>query len=150
MKATEDTGTGESWDSEVTVEQLYNYGPEKLRSNNFTLRGTKHAFPQYTEVGNLDPGILGDSNIVLFFTKKVSDNENDLLHNSSGPASIFNRGEKDEVYYFLDGVQVDPSSKGFRAAIATMTYTANVTAAGCEADLRGRLKNTRFLNFNLY
>ena len=71
MKAAEDTGASEAGGSEVTVEQLYSYGPEKLRANHFTSEGAKYAFPQYTEDGELDPGTVGDKNIVLFFTKKI-------------------------------------------------------------------------------
>jgi len=31
----------------------------------------------------------GDKSIVMFYTKKISDTENDILHNERGPAIIF-------------------------------------------------------------
>lgn len=60
----------------------------------------------------------GSNNIVMFYTKKISDTENDVLHNESGPALVFanDQSEYDQedpklAFYFLDDVKVDPNSK---------------------------------------
>lgn len=124
-------------DSNVTIEQLYSYGPEQLRTNHFTEQGAKYSFPQYSEDGVLEPNIVGKDNIVLFFTEKVSDSDSDLLHNATGPAVIFNQGGEGNEYYFIHGVQVEPDSKEWRAANAQVSYTTNVQAAGDEVDMSG-------------
>jgi len=81
---------------------LYNYGPEKLRANNYTS----------------DSG----EPIVLFYTKKISDTENDVLHRSDGPAVIFGEGGEGNEFYFLNGEKVDPASKEWKAAGHEMKY----------------------------
>lgn len=60
----------------------------------------------------------GNTPIVMFYTKKISDTENDVLHNAAGPAIIFAnaQGEYDQedpelAFYFLDDEKVDPNSQ---------------------------------------
>ena len=59
----------------------------------------------------------------MFYTKKISDTENDVLHNESGPALVFanDQGEYDQedpklAFYFLDDVKVDHNSKQWHDA----------------------------------
>jgi len=79
-----------------SVDQLYSYGPEKLRVNSFT-----------SDSG--DP-------IVTFYTKKVSDDQNDILHRTDGPAVTFGSGGEGNEFFFVQDEKVDPSSKEYRAA----------------------------------
>lgn len=81
---------------------LYSFGPEKLRENNYTS----------------DSG----EPIVLFYTKKISDTENDVLHRSDGPAVIFGEGGEGNEFFFLNGEKVDPASKEWKAAGHEMKY----------------------------
>lgn len=59
----------------------------------------------------------GDRGIVLFYTERPSDEENDKLHNAAGPAVVFanDAGEYDEsnpelTFYFIHGKQVEGPS----------------------------------------
>ncbi len=61
-----------------------------------------------------------DSNkpIVMFYTMKPSDTENDMLHNEAGPAVVFAnaQGEYDpqdsgSAFYFVKSEKVDPNSE---------------------------------------
>lgn len=97
---------------------LYSYGPENLRENNYTS----------------DSG----EPIVLFYTKKISDTENDILHNSDGPAVIFGKGGEGNEFFFLDGQKLDMAdpkdAKRFRAASAEVTYRGHEKEATGESD----------------
>jgi len=65
----------------------------------------------------------GSKKITMFYTKKPSDTENDVLHNEAGPAVIFanEQGEYDEndpklAFYFINGEKVDPNSSVWKKA----------------------------------
>lgn len=85
---------------------LYSYGAENLREN------------KYVD----DNGQL----IVRFYTKKISDTENDVLHNAEGPAVIFGAGGEGNEFFFLNGERLDMNNpteaKKFKAAGAEVSY----------------------------
>jgi hypothetical protein len=85
---------------------LYSYGPEKLRINHFTKQGAFNSTATY-KLDEIDPSLIGSDNIVVFFTKKISDNENDVLHNASGPAVIFEGGGEGNEFFFINGKPAD-------------------------------------------
>ncbi len=113
---------------------LYSYGPEKLRINHFAKSGAKNAKAPYVLDG-VDQSLVGSDNIVVFFTKKISDTENDILHNASGPAVVFEGGGEGNEFYFIDGTRVDTSSREYKSARADVEYkTAEKEIAGRETD----------------
>lgn len=66
--------------------------------------------------------------IVLFFTMKPSEDENDKLHNATGPAVIFadssgnyNPDDEENTFYFINGERVDPNSSTFKNASKKLT-----------------------------
>lgn len=63
--------------------------------------------------------------IVVFYTKKISDTEPDILHNAAGPAVTFGSGGEGNEFYFIDNKLVEKDSKEFRAAQAQMGYKAS-------------------------
>jgi hypothetical protein len=75
----------------------------------------------------------GGETIVVFYTKKISDDENDILHNASGPAVTFGSGGEGNEFYFIDGKLVEKDSKEFRAANSAMTFKQDVEDVGDEA-----------------
>jgi len=69
--------------------------------------------------------------LVMFYTMKPSENENDKLHNAAGPAVIFadSSGNYDpeneaNVFYFIYGEKVDPNSKEYKAAESKASSSA--------------------------
>lgn len=113
---------------------LYSYGPEKLRINHFTKQGALNSQASYT-LDSVDPSLLGSDNIVVFFTKKVSDTENDILHNASGPAVVFEGGGEGNEFFFIDGEPADFNSREFKAARADVEYkSSEKEIAGRETD----------------
>lgn len=66
--------------------------------------------------------------IVLFYTMKPSDDENDKLHNATGPAVVFadssgnyNPDDEKNAFYFINGERVDPASRAFTDASKAVT-----------------------------
>ena len=113
---------------------LYSYGPEKLRINHFTKQGALNSKAPYVLDG-VDSSLLGSDNIVVFFTKKISDNENDVLHNASGPAVIFEGGGEGNEFFFINGQPADFNSKEYKSARADVEYkSAEKEIAGRETD----------------
>ena len=104
---------------------LYSYGPEKLRINHFTKQGALNTTSTFTD-GTVDESLLGSNNIVLFFTKKISDNENDVLHNAYGPAVIFEQGGEGNEFWFLDGKPSTPEDAATTANVATAKSSKEV------------------------
>lgn len=98
---------------------LYSHGSENLRENKYTS----------------DSG----EPIVLFYTKKISDTENDVLHNAEGPAVIFDKGGEGNEFFFINGEKLDmenPSdAKKYRAAGAEVTYRGHEKETTGGADL---------------
>lgn len=88
---------------------LYSFGPENLRINHFTKQGALNSTATYDD-GSVDDfkSLLGSNNIVVFTTKKISDNENDVLHNAFGPAVIFENGGPGNEFWFDEGKPVKP------------------------------------------
>jgi len=84
----------------------YNIGVENLRANSYT---TNSGEP-----------------IVLFYTQKISDDQNDVLHKGDGPAVIFGNGGPENEFYFLHGERIDMTTdegrKKFKAASHEVTY----------------------------
>lgn len=79
----------------------------------------------------------GSKNIVMFYTKKPSDTENDVLHNEAGPAVVFAnaQGEYDEsdpelAFYFLNNEKVDPNSPAWKSAHQKSAGKAMIGAGG--------------------
>lgn len=58
--------------------------------------------------------------IVVFYTKKISDTEPDILHRADGPAVTFGSGGEGNEFYFIDNKLVEKDSKEFRAAQADL------------------------------
>ena len=88
---------------------LYSFGPEKLRINHFTKQGALNSTATYDDGSAEDfKSLLGSSNIVMFTTKKISENENDVLHNAFGPAVIFESGGEGNEFWFDEGKPVKP------------------------------------------
>lgn len=113
---------------------LYSYGPEKLRINHFTKQGALNSKAPYILDG-VDSSLLGSNNIVVFFTKKISDTENDVLHNASGPAVVFEGGGEGNEFFFINGEPADFNSKEYKAARADVEYkTSEKEIAGRETD----------------
>lgn len=113
--ATTNTGAGDA-------STLYSYGPEGLRINHFTKNGALNSTATFTHRGLGDTDLLNGDNIVVFLTKKVSDNENDVLHNASGPAVIFEQGGEGNEFFFLDGEPATREEVGARSnALAAKT-----------------------------
>lgn len=113
--ATTNTGAGDA-------SSLYSYGPEGLRINHFTKKGALNSTATFSHRGLGDTGLLDTDNIVVFTTKKVSDTENDVLHNASGPAVIFEQGGEGNEFFFLDGEPVERSEVETRGnALAAKT-----------------------------
>ena len=79
----------------------------------------------------------GDKGIVLFYTLRPSDTENDKIHNAIGPAVIlgdangkFDENNKELTFYFIDGKQVEgPEDPEFINA-------ANKVAASSSAEVQ--------------
>jgi hypothetical protein len=71
-----------------------------------------------------------DKPIVLFYTMKVSEDKNDLLHNAAGPAVVFEGGGDGNEFYFINGKQVDPESDEFKTAQAEVEYQGRATRLG--------------------
>ena len=113
---------------------LYSYGPEKLRINHFTKNGALNSKASYV-LDSVDQSLLGPDNIVVFFTKKISDNENDVLHNASGPAVVFEQGGEGNEFFFINGEPADFNSKEYKAARADVEYkSSEKEIAGRETD----------------
>jgi hypothetical protein len=112
---------------------LYSYGPENLRINHFTKQGALNSTGTYTLDG-VDPKLLGSDNIVAFFTKKISDNENDVLHNASGPAVIFEQGGEGNEFFFINGKPADFNSKEYKAARADVEYKSSAKELGKDVE----------------
>ncbi len=88
---------------------LYSFGPENLRINHFTKRGALNSTATYDDGSAEDfKSLLGSNNIVLFTTMKISENENDVLHNAFGPAVIFENGGEGNEFWFDEGKPVKP------------------------------------------
>jgi hypothetical protein len=88
---------------------LYSYGPEKLRVNHFTKQGAINSTATYDDGSAEDfKSLLGSNNIVMFTTMKISENENDVLHNAFGPAVIFENGGEGNEFWFDEGKPVKP------------------------------------------
>lgn len=82
-----------------------------------------HLYDKLGQNLRLNDFMDGSKPIVMFYTKKISDTENDVLHNAAGPAIVFanERGEYDQedpelAFYFLDDAKVDPNSSEWKAA----------------------------------
>jgi hypothetical protein len=116
---------------------LYSYGPEKLRVNHFTKQGALNSTATYA-LDQVDPSLLGPNNIVVFFTKKISDTENDVLHNASGPAVIFEQGGEGNEFFFIDGKPADFNSREYKAARADVEYKSS------EKEMTGRETDDEF------
>jgi hypothetical protein len=116
---------------------LYSYGPEKLRVNHFTKQGALNSSATYA-LDQVDPSLLGSNNIVVFFTKKISDTENDVLHNASGPAVIFEGGGEGNEFFFIDGKPADFNSREYKAARADVEYKSS------EKEMTGRETDDEF------
>ena len=116
---------------------LYSYGPEKLRVNHFTKQGALNSSATYA-IDQVDPSLLGSNNIVVFFTKKISDTENDVLHNASGPAVIFEGGGEGNEFFFIDGKPADFNSREYKAARADVEYKSS------EKEMTGRETDDEF------
>jgi hypothetical protein len=116
---------------------LYSYGPEKLRVNHFTKQGALNSSATYA-IDQVDPSLLGPNNIVVFFTKKISDTENDVLHNASGPAVIFEGGGEGNEFFFIDGKPADFNSREYKAARADVEYKSS------EKEMTGRETDDEF------
>lgn len=86
---------------------LYSYGPDKLRINHFTKNGAINSTATFSPRGIQGSDLLGSDNIVVFFTKRGSDTENDILHNRTGPAVIFEQGGEGNEFFFIDGQPAD-------------------------------------------
>ena len=86
---------------------LYNKEGQNLRENNFT---TASGEP-----------------IVKFYTKRPkSENENDILHNATGPAVIFGEGGEGNEFYFLDDEKLDgPDDPRFVNASNSIATTSS-------------------------
>jgi len=80
-----------------TADNLYNQEGQNLRLNDYK---------------------DGSKNIVMFYTKKPSDTENDVLHNEKGPAVVFAnasgeydksdyRGEHPTAFFFKNNERVE-------------------------------------------
>jgi hypothetical protein len=67
---------------------LYHIGPDKLRENLYKAS---------------DSG----ETIVLFYTKKPSETENDILHCTTGPAVVFGNGGPENEFYFLNDKRLE-------------------------------------------
>lgn len=63
----------------------------------------------------------GGAPIVVFYTMKINDKENDVLHNAAGPAVTFGSGGDGEVFYFINGKQVEPDSDEYKNAAAALS-----------------------------
>jgi len=99
---------------------LYSYGPEKLRINHFTKQGALNSTATFDDGGVDDfKSLLGSSNIVMFTTKKISENENDVLHNLYGPAVIFENGGEGNEFWFEDGKPAKPEDLTAKANAQT-------------------------------
>jgi hypothetical protein len=116
---------------------LYSYGPEKLRINHFTKQGALNSTATY-KLDEIDPSLIGSDNIVVFFTKKISDTENDVLHNASGPAVIFEGGGEGNEFFFIDGKPADFNSREYKAARADVEYKSS------EKEMTGRETDDEF------
>ena len=114
---------------------LYSYGPEKLRINHFTKQGALNSTATYS-LDKIDPSLLGSDNIVVFFTKRGGENENDILHNASGPAVIFEGGGEGNEFFFINGEPADFNSREYKAARADVEYKSS------EKELTGRETGT--------
>jgi len=86
----------------------------------------------------------GSNNIVMFYTKKISDTENDVLHNESGPALVFanDQSEYDQedpklAFYFLNDVKVDPNSKQWTDAYQASAGKTMVDTEVKDKDVAG-------------
>lgn len=95
-------GTADAENLNNTANHLYDKLGQNLRLNDF---------------------MDGSKPIVMFYTMKISDTENDVLHNEAGPAIVFanERGEYDEsdpelAFYFINDAKVDPNSPEWKAA----------------------------------
>jgi len=113
-------GTADAENLNNSASHLYNQKGQNLRLNDFK---------------------DGSKNIVMFYTKKISDTENDVLHNAAGPAIVFanEQGEYDQedpklAFYFLDDVKIDPNSKQWTDALKT---SAGKTMADIEVKDKG-------------
>lgn len=106
------------------ADSLYSYGPEKLRINHFTKNGAFNSKGEYILDG-VDSSLLGNDNVVVFFTKRGGPESNDILHNASGPAVIFEQGGENNEFYFINGNSVDKNSKEWKTARAEMSYRSS-------------------------
>ena len=95
-------GTADAENLNNTADHLYNQLGQNLRLNDYK---------------------DGSKNIVMFYTKKPSDTENDVLHNAAGPAVIFAnaQGEYDKkdpqlAFYFLNNEKLNPDDTRFQDA----------------------------------
>ena len=94
-----------------TANHLYDKLKQKLRLNDF---------------------MDGSKPIVMFYTMKISDTENDVLHNASGPAIVFanDQGVYDEsdpelAFYFLNDKRVEVTDKEWKVATHELKYRSN-------------------------
>jgi hypothetical protein len=115
---------------------LYSYGPEKLRVNHFTKQGAINSTATFDDGGAEDfKSLLGSNNIVMFTTKKISDTENDVLHNLYGPAVIFENGGEGNEFWFADGKPADPKELINKANTATAKGDVDVADTFGDADM---------------
>ena len=82
-----------------------------------------HLYDKLGQNLRLNDFMDGSKPIVMFYTMKISDTENDVLHNEAGPAIVFanEQGEYDEsdpelAFYFINDAKVDPNSPEWKAA----------------------------------
>ena len=118
---------------------LYSYGPENLRINHFTKQGALNSTATY-KLDEIDPSLIGSDNIVVFFTRRISDNENDVLHNASGPAVIFEGGGEGNEFFFINGKPADFNSREYKAARSDVEYHSS------EKELTGRETDSKNLD----
>ena len=107
--------------------------------------GADHLYDKLGQNLRLNDYKDGSKNIVMFYTKKISDTENDILHNEAGPAVIFanTQGEYDPsdpelAFYFLNNEKVDPNSDQWKKAHGksageAMVKSGGISQAGAEA-----------------
>jgi hypothetical protein len=89
--------------------------------------------------------------IVMFYTMKPSDDENDKLHNAAGPAVIFadssgnyNPDDEENTFYFINGERVDPASKTYTAAASKASGSAMTQAGDIDTDTLGTAEEYGF------